>query len=110
VPYQVTTQGKNVLITLDSESTGAAFEAVGASAAVTSGNNQRFSDKPRGIENIDFRRGEEGEGRVVINLTDANISMDISEEFGKVVVKFLGVQLPDELRQTLDVTRLCNTG
>ena len=29
--------------------------------------------------------------------------MDISEEFGKVVVKFLGIELPDELRQTLDV-------
>ncbi len=104
VPYQVTTQGKNVLITLDSESTGtAAFETGNASAAATAADAPRFSDKPRGIENIDFRRGEEGEGRVVIKLTEANIPMDISEEFGKVVVKFLGVKLPDELRQTLDV-------
>lgn len=104
VPYQVTTQGKNVLITLESEATGTGFETASAPVASTApAGAPRFSDKPRGIENIDFRRGEEGEGRVVINLTEANIPMDISEEFGKVVVKFLGIDLPDELRQTLDV-------
>jgi type IV pilus assembly protein PilQ len=103
VPYQVTTQGKNVLITLDSEATGAAFETSSAPIGATPDGAPRFSDKPRGIENIDFRRGEEGEGRVVINLSEANIPMDISEEFGKVVVTFLGIKLPDELRQTLDV-------
>jgi type IV pilus assembly protein PilQ len=103
VPYQVTTQGKNVLITLDSEATGAAFEEVAATVGTTSAEEPRFSNNPRGIEKIDFRRGEEGEGRVVITLTDANIPMDISDEFGKVVVKFLGVKLPDSLRQTLDV-------
>lgn len=103
VPYQVTTQGNNVLITLDSESTGGAFEQPVAAASNASSSSPRFSDKPRGIKNIDFRRGEEGEGRVVVNLTEANIPMDISEEFGKVVVKFLGIKLPDELRQTLDV-------
>ena len=105
VPYQVTTEGNNVLITLDSESTGAAFELASASnvAPSNTGDTSRFSDKPRGIEKIDFRRGEEGEGRVVIYLTESNIPMDISEEFGKVVVKFLGIKLPDELRQTLDV-------
>ena len=103
VPYQVTTQGNNVLITLDSESTGVAFETSDTTVSAAAAGTSRFSNKPRGIENIDFRRGEEGEGRVVINLTEANIPMDISEEFGKVVVKFLGIKLPDELRQTLDV-------
>jgi len=104
VPYQVTTQGKNILITLDSESTDTgAFDNNNASASATAADTPRFSDKPRGIENIDFRRGEEGEGRVVIKLTESNIPMDISEEFGKVIVTFLGIKLPDDLRQTLDV-------
>jgi type IV pilus assembly protein PilQ len=104
VPYQVTTQGKNVLITLDSEATGAAFDTSNtASAATSTPGTPRFSNNPRGIDNIDFRRGEAGEGRVVISLTEANIPMDISEEFGKVVVKFLGIDLPNELSQTLDV-------
>lgn len=102
VPYQVTTQGNNVLITLDNEATGAAFEQPFVAATKPTG-APRFSNKPRGIDNIDFRRGEEGEGRVIVHLTEANIPMDISEEFGKVIVKFLGIKLPAELRQTLDV-------
>lgn len=103
VPYQVTTQGKNVLITLDSEATGATFEMASAAITTTPSGAPRYSHEARGIESIDFRRGEEGEGRVVIKLSESNIPMDISEEFGKVVVKFLGIKLPDELRQTLDV-------
>ncbi len=103
VPYQVTTQGRNVLITLDSESTGVAFAASNPSVGATPSGAPRFVDRPRGIENIDFRRGEQGEGRVVIKLSESNIPTDINEEFGKVVVKFLGIKLPNELRQTLDV-------
>ena len=103
VPYQVTTQGNKVLITLDSEATGAAFAPTTAAAGTPTTDTPRFSDNPRGIENIDFRRGEEGEGRVVIKLSEPNIPMDISEEFGKVIVTFVGIKLPDELRQTLDV-------
>ena len=103
VPYQVTTQGRKVLITLESESTGVAFEAATASVGSTTADTPRFSNSLRGIDNIDFRRGEEGEGRVIIHLTESNIPMDINEEFGKVVVEFIGIKLPDELRQTLDV-------
>jgi type IV pilus assembly protein PilQ len=102
VPYQVTTQGNDVLITLDNEATGVAFESNTPTTA-TANSASRFSDTPRGIENIDFRRGEKGEGRVVIKLTESNIPTDISEEFGKVIVKFIRVDLPDQLRQTLDV-------
>ncbi|MCG6939165.1 MAG: type IV pilus secretin PilQ [Gammaproteobacteria bacterium] len=102
VPYQVTTQGNNVLITLDSEATGAAFEDISTPVGAVAG-KPRFSDTIRGIDNIDFRRGEQGEGRVVIHLTEPNIPVDISEEFGKVVVRFIGIKLPERLRETLDV-------
>jgi len=104
VPYQVHTEGKNVLITLDSEATGGVFsDTEGATAAETPEGAPRFSDEVRGVKKIDFRRGEQGEGRVIITLTETNIPMDISEEFGKIVVKFLGAKLPENLRQSLDV-------
>jgi len=107
VPYQVTTDGKNVIITLDSDASGSTFAAAQGGAAAfntdTDASAPRFSDIRRGIRNIDFRRGELGEGRVIVTLTETNIPMDISEEFGKVVVKFLGANLPDNLRQSLDV-------
>ena len=103
VPYAVSTEGNNVLITLDSESTSNLFAAGTSVSGATAATSQRYSDVRKGVNNIDFRRGENGEGRVVVTLTESNIPMDINEEFGKVVVKFLGSDLPDHLRQTLDV-------
>ena len=113
VPYQVTTEGNNVLITLDSESSsGTSFaEEATASTLADSGSqdgssrfeNDRFEAKKRGLDNIDFRRGEDGEGRIIVSMTESNIPMDIHEEFGKVIVEFIGAELPEELRQTLDV-------
>jgi type IV pilus assembly protein PilQ len=103
VPYSVSTEGTNVLITLDSESTSNLFAASSSGSAESASASQRFSDVQKGVSNIDFRRGENGEGRIVVTLTESNIPMDINEEFGKVVVKFLGSNLPDRLRQTLDV-------
>ncbi len=103
VPYSVSIEGTNVLITLDSESTSNLFAAGTTVTSTPTQASQRFSDVQKGVSNIDFRRGENGEGRIVVTLTESNIPMDINEEFGKVVVKFLGSNLPDNLRQTLDV-------
>ncbi len=55
------------------------------------------------IEEIDFHRGDSGEGLVSIKLSDPNAPMDLREEGGKVVVDFVGVNLPDGLRRRLDV-------
>ncbi|MDA3869744.1 MAG: type IV pilus secretin PilQ [Gammaproteobacteria bacterium] len=110
IPYQVTSKGNSILITLDSDATGTTFAAQSkdessrfAEDDAQASDRARYSDVTRGIRNIDFRRGENGEGRVIITLTESNIPMDISEEFGKVVVKFINADLPDNLRQSLDV-------
>lgn len=107
VPYQVTTEGNNVLITLDSESSsGTTFAEVASGDGqeeVSRFDSERFTDKKRGLDKIDFRRGENGEGRIIITMTESNIPMDIDEEFGKVIIEFIGAEMPDELRQTLDV-------
>lgn len=63
----------------------------------------RSASGPR-VTNIDFRRGEEGEGRVVLQLSDDNISSDIIETAEGVALEIQGVFLPEELRRRLDVT------
>ncbi len=57
----------------------------------------------RAIRNVDFQRGELGEGNVVVDLSDPAISADIKEEGGKIRVDFPRTQLPDALRVRLDV-------
>ena len=54
VPYSVNTEGNNVLITLDSESTSNLFSADAAAAAATAGTSQRYLDIQKGVSNIDF--------------------------------------------------------
>jgi type IV pilus assembly protein PilQ len=56
------------------------------------------------IENIDFMRGEKGEGRVQITLGDPNTIADMREESGNVIVYFLGATVPERLQKRLDVT------
>ncbi|MDH5736403.1 MAG: type IV pilus secretin PilQ family protein, partial [Gammaproteobacteria bacterium] len=97
VPYQITTNDKRVSIILDSEGTDT------ISTAKYADSQGRFSSGEKAVSKIDFRRGEKGEGRVMIDLTDASIPMDITEEFGKIVVTFVNTNLSKELHQRLDV-------
>jgi type IV pilus assembly protein PilQ len=55
------------------------------------------------IQNIDFRRGENGEGRIVITLSDPSVGVNLGQESGQIVVDFLGASLPPELDRKLDV-------
>lgn len=57
-----------------------------------------------GLNNIDFRRGNEGEGRVVVSLGRSNTPVDVSEQGGKLIVKFVGADAPSQLLKRLDVT------
>jgi type IV pilus assembly protein PilQ len=57
----------------------------------------------KAIRNVDFQRGELGEGNVVIELSNASIAPDIQEQGGKIRVDFAKTLLPDPLRVRLDV-------
>jgi len=59
---------------------------------------------PRTLRSLDFRRGAEGEGRVLVDLSDPNTSVDIREQGNRVIVDFLNVTAPESLRRRLDVT------
>jgi type IV pilus assembly protein PilQ len=73
-----------------------ATPAVPAAAAAASG--------PRALRSVDFRRGAEGEGRVLVDLSDPNTSLDIREQGNRVIVDFLNTSAPESLRRRLDVT------
>ena len=55
------------------------------------------------IRNIDFRRGEEGEGRVLVTLGDPAIPVDVREEAGLIVLEFFEASIDGGLLQSLDV-------
>ncbi len=57
----------------------------------------------KAIDNIDFRRGEDGAGNVVITLSDPSVGSTIEEQGGKIRVLFAKAELPEALRVRLDV-------
>lgn len=60
---------------------------------------------PNGVvQNVDFKRGDNGEGRVLIDLNNANTPVDIRREGKTVVIDLAGVKLPRHLERRLDVT------
>jgi len=64
---------------------------------------QAFAPQERAIRNIDFQRGDQGEGNVVIALSDAALSPDIQDQGGKIRLNFPKTLLPESLRVRLDV-------
>jgi type IV pilus assembly protein PilQ len=56
------------------------------------------------VSDVDFRRGENGEGRIVVTLSDPKAPVDVSSEGGVIKIQIRNTQLPDNLRRRLDVT------
>jgi type IV pilus assembly protein PilQ len=56
------------------------------------------------LRDIDFRRGGNGEGRIVVDLPNKDVGVDVRQQGQTVVVDFLKAGLPEALRRRLDVT------
>ncbi|MGO0306173.1 type IV pilus secretin PilQ [Endozoicomonas acroporae] len=63
----------------------------------------QVAEMRRGITDIGFQRGDDGEGEVIIALSDARIPMDMNEQGGRIRLEFQGNVLPQNLRNRLDV-------
>lgn len=97
VSYDMAVEGNNVILTLGADVGGA---GPAAGDAVLAGADNAAGGR---LENIDFRRGENGEGRVIVDLSDPAIPVDMGFRGGRIVVNFIDAQLPAELNRRLDV-------
>ena len=55
------------------------------------------------INKIDFRRGDKGEGRLLIYLSNPNTVVNTYEKAGKIELSFLNTSLPQEYARKMDV-------
>ena len=94
VPYTVDVSGNTVVVMLET----------GSATASTSTAPSRTAATGRSVTDIDFRRGEMGEARVLIHLSDDGAAVDIRRQRdNEVVVDLVGVSLPEKLQRRLDV-------
>jgi type IV pilus assembly protein PilQ len=99
--YRAQLQGKSLVLVLDPPAAVAAAPGADAPAQQFAPSQNTAS---QGLRDIDFRRGPEGAGRVVVTLPSTQVGVDIRQQGQALVVEFLRSTLPDALRRRLDVT------
>jgi type IV pilus assembly protein PilQ len=98
--YSTAIDGKSVVVTVagtDAPATQAAAMPAPSAPANAAAPRQT-------LRNLDFRRGNDGEGRVVVDLPNNAVPVDVRQLGNKVQVDFMNTGLPETLRRRLDVT------
>jgi type IV pilus assembly protein PilQ len=90
VPHEVTTLGRQMVV-----SVGRDLDRTGSQASAS---------QSRTEELIAFRRGEQGEGRVVLRLPSEQTEVDIRQEAGNLLLTLVGVETSAAQQTQLDVT------
>ncbi|WP_290641160.1 type IV pilus secretin PilQ [Aquabacterium sp.] len=115
--YRAQLDGKSLLLILDSGANQAAAAAATAGAAPTGAaatktpakadETVRFAENKNvnslALKDIDFRRGQDGAGRVVVELPNNQVGVDIKQQGQSLVVEFVRASLPERLRRRFDV-------
>jgi len=103
-PYSTRTEGRILYVVVGEGAKDSGLVAQSPSVAVPAvAQAKNYASQGQAIKNIDFQRGEQGEGNVVITLSDASVSPDIQDQGGKIRLNFTKTQLPESLRVRLDV-------
>ncbi len=100
VGYNTAVEGNTVIITLNDNSFSS-FSSQGNAGGGLSLASQ--SGAVANILNVDFRRGEKGEGRVVVTLADPNTAVDMKKRGSEVQVTFKNSALSEDLERRMDV-------
>jgi type IV pilus assembly protein PilQ len=98
--YAAAIDGKSVIVTIEgSGGVAQAVNSVGIPVAAAA--------RPAGrqmLRDMDFRRGANGEGRIVVDLPNSQVGVDVRQVGNTVLVDFMNTGLPPSLRRRLDVS------
>ncbi len=95
-PYQTRVADNVVYVTIG----GAAAQAAASVATPSAGGAAAAAAS---IEKIDFRRGADGAGRILVRMSDARVQASLKQEGGRVVIDFPRTSLPQDLARRYDV-------
>ena len=100
VPYDTVRSGNSLVMTLGGDAADVSSTASTGSAPQATSSSTRADT----LAGVDFRRGKNGEGRVVVDLGSESAAVDLSELGGKIRLTMSGLSVPENLRRRLDVT------
>lgn len=109
--YETSVEDQQVLVTLGGQTSSQPTFAEQSSSGDQEQSSQDQEKMQAGttsgasaLQDIDFRRGTDGGGEVVVSLPSRNVPVEVQKEGGNVVARFPGVNTPEKLRRRLDVT------
>jgi type IV pilus assembly protein PilQ len=104
VPHEIRAEGNQLRVSIGAGSGAGTMSATTTpKAAMATDRTVAPRNDGSGLTNIDFRRGAQGEGRVEVDLSDPSIVVDMRQQGERVVIDFIGAELPEQLSRTLDV-------
>ena len=99
--YTTSRSGDDFVITIGAGATNSIYDEPATTTAPVQSDSYMGSSKS--ISSLDFRRGTGGEGQIVLNMADSDISVDLRQEGRKVIADFMGANMQDSLLRKLDV-------
>ncbi len=97
--YKSAVRGNQYVLTLEAAPVAAATPAPTFAAPTPVAGAERPA-----VRNVDFRRGDDLAGRVVVDLSTANSAINIAQQGQNLVVDFVGATLPQSLRRRYHVS------
>jgi type IV pilus assembly protein PilQ len=97
--YDTKSEGNNLVLTVNNGMTGSAT----VTAVATTDPTKAIAAPGLEVSNIDFRRGKNGEGRIVVSFSGEGAGADLQRLGDKVSLDMYNVSLPAQLAQRLDV-------
>jgi type IV pilus assembly protein PilQ len=108
VPYTTSVKGDEMIVRLGEAHVSPVMDtsSEGTINDLPANSSQSKSSASKGVSvtSIDFRRGEKGDGQVLVTLSDPKVNIDMTEEGGYIKLRLPNVKLPENLRRRLDVT------
>jgi type IV pilus assembly protein PilQ len=101
MPYETRVEGNNIIVMLGTE---AGQQAAAASTAAPESSSAAAPSGGRAIRAIDFRRGADGAGRVIVKLSDPRTQINLRQLGNQIMVDFAGAELPKNLMRRYDAT------
>jgi len=98
VSYNTTVSGNETTIVLQGGEAG-----VAEANTVTRFAEAKIGDQLHSLSNVDFMRGKAGEGRILVDLSDANTGIDLKQKGKTIVVDFVNTDIPANLQRRLNV-------
>lgn len=103
VNYETDIEGNTLYLTVG----GGTAQGVPSQQSFASQDDRTAADRAisdSSVTAVDFRRSEDGDGRIVIKLSNPKAPVNVAKEGGRIKVQIRNTDLPSDLQRRLDVT------